>query len=362
MLNVIFNQNEIKNDELIRLIEDIKDIKIEDNMIKAQQKLSWVIKKLGYEVKCSFPANDRGDGKKGRINIMIYGLDKPVGICIDNKSYRKRSITKLNSVSEIYRILIVRSGNLKHLREGVHAAISLDIKGNDKKKGIYTITNLKNNKVYVGSSVNLGSRLNDHKHKLINNEHANIYLQNDWNKYGEDNFEFKIIKLVEMETDLPKEEKSLIDISKQEFGVYNISDPLEETHRGRFKKEKVKSKGSSKYSKQQVLDYMNENFSDKIQILHKHIPERKFFSKEKLDDWFRDNIKDQDIVNDINFLQFLKKWYNKNKFNIIETRIWKTAFKRLYGMNIEDYKYILVTSETLTELYETKYRVKKVQF
>ena len=61
--------------------------------------------------------------------------------------------------------------------------------------GIYKIKCLVNNKCYIGSSVNLASRLRRHKHDLIYNKHRNSYLQRAFNKYGEENFEVTILEL-----------------------------------------------------------------------------------------------------------------------------------------------------------------------
>ncbi len=60
--------------------------------------------------------------------------------------------------------------------------------------GIYLIKNLINNKVYVGQSVNIKDRWGSHKRKLNKNCHSNLHLQSSWNKYGEDNFEFKVLE------------------------------------------------------------------------------------------------------------------------------------------------------------------------
>lgn len=61
--------------------------------------------------------------------------------------------------------------------------------------GIYKITNIINNKLYVGStSSNFNKRWNCHKSTLRRNLHGNKYLQNSWNKYGEQSFDFEIIE------------------------------------------------------------------------------------------------------------------------------------------------------------------------
>lgn len=59
--------------------------------------------------------------------------------------------------------------------------------------GIYKITNLINNKVYIGQSVNIKKRIADHKYELNANHHCNSHLQNSYNKYRKDAFEFNII-------------------------------------------------------------------------------------------------------------------------------------------------------------------------
>ena len=58
--------------------------------------------------------------------------------------------------------------------------------------GIYTITCLKTNKVYVGQSINIKRRFFVHRSQLKNNHHRNSYLQKAWNKYGEENFVFEV--------------------------------------------------------------------------------------------------------------------------------------------------------------------------
>ena len=64
-----------------------------------------------------------------------------------------------------------------------------------KYKGyIYCIRNKINNKKYIGkTSWGINERLNKHKGQLINNKHYSKNLQEDFNKYGMDNFEFFIL-------------------------------------------------------------------------------------------------------------------------------------------------------------------------
>ena len=79
---------------------------------------------------------------------------------------------------------------------------------------IYGIENLVNDKLYVGQTRNeLNKRVNEHKCLLRNNGHSNLYLQNSWNKYGENKFRFFILEdgFTCLE-DLSEAEKFWIDV------------------------------------------------------------------------------------------------------------------------------------------------------
>lgn len=62
--------------------------------------------------------------------------------------------------------------------------------------GIYQIKNKTNNKIYVGSSLNIKRRFSDHRRLLKNNKHHSYKLQRAYNKYGESNFEFIVLEEV----------------------------------------------------------------------------------------------------------------------------------------------------------------------
>jgi len=66
----------------------------------------------------------------------------------------------------------------------------------EKIIGVYSITNLINGKIYIGSSVDIKQRHYEHISDLRRNVHHSIHLQRAWNKYSEDDFKFEIIELV----------------------------------------------------------------------------------------------------------------------------------------------------------------------
>ena len=66
------------------------------------------------------------------------------------------------------------------------------------KKGIYVIKNIITNKVYVGSAArNFIVRYNTHYNLLKKNQHFNKHLQDSWNKYKEENFQFRVLFICE---------------------------------------------------------------------------------------------------------------------------------------------------------------------
>ena len=96
--------------------------------------------------------------------------------------------------------------------------------GIGKISGIYKIINKVNGKYYVGMSSNIvKSRWKKHKRFLKDNIHWNKKLQNAWNKYGEENFEWKIIEIIEKEK-LNVIEQKYLDVAKNEqHTCYNLS-------------------------------------------------------------------------------------------------------------------------------------------
>lgn len=65
----------------------------------------------------------------------------------------------------------------------------------NKVSGIYTITNKVTGKLYIGESLDIYRRWHDeHIPQLKKNRHYNKELQDDFNKYGEENFSFEILQ------------------------------------------------------------------------------------------------------------------------------------------------------------------------
>lgn len=84
--------------------------------------------------------------------------------------------------------------------------------------GIYYLKNIENNKLYIGSSKNIRSRIYNHKNKFKNQKHSNPYLQNAVNKHGFEVFECGILEKCD-EKDLLSKEQYYLDTLKPEYNL-----------------------------------------------------------------------------------------------------------------------------------------------
>lgn len=125
--------------------------------------------------------------------------------------------------------------------------------------GIYKITNILNEKVYVGSSTNIKLRWMCHKSYLFRHVHYNLHLQCSWDKYGENYFIFTIIEECEFDILNIREEywieelkawdkeygynkdryvngrKIVSDVTKEKIRLSRIGTKLSEEHKERIR-------------------------------------------------------------------------------------------------------------------------------
>lgn len=72
-----------------------------------------------------------------------------------------------------------------------------EYKETPRPMGVFQIRNLKNDKVFVGSSLNLDGIFNRHRFALNAGSHQSKELQKDWNELGAENFAFEILEELE---------------------------------------------------------------------------------------------------------------------------------------------------------------------
>lgn len=124
------------------------------------------------------------------------------------------------------------------------------------KSGIYKITNVVNNKIYIGSTSNLYNRKHHHFSKLKHNKHSNPHLQNSYNKYGKDNFIFEILEECDINSLIEKEQYYLdsikCDYNKRVIAESNrgwkmpdeTKKKISEANKGRINTEEYKKRHS----------------------------------------------------------------------------------------------------------------------
>lgn len=89
--------------------------------------------------------------------------------------------------------------------------------------GIYKIISKTNGKSYFGSTNDFERRVHKHKCLLRKNIHDNKHLQNAWNKYGEENFEWKFVEKCEITVLLQREQYYLDEAKTNKHLYYNIN-------------------------------------------------------------------------------------------------------------------------------------------
>ena len=128
---------------------------------------------------------------------------------------------------------------------------------------IYKIENKINNFVYIGSTIQqINKRWNEHRLCLNKNKHHCLYLQNAWNKYGEENFLFEVIETHEnSELFIRNQEQMYIDKYKELNILYNTclyaESCLEKKHTEETKKKISESHKGKKVSEETKIKISN---------------------------------------------------------------------------------------------------------
>lgn len=177
--------------------------------------------------------------------------------------------------------------------------------------GIYYIKNTLNNNMYIGQSVNIKLRFCAHRSSLKNNKHYNEKLQEDFNKYGMDIFEFGILEECESEFLDELEQYYIKKYNTVESGYNNASGGL----KGFKSSEETKLKVSLHHA--DVSGKNNPAYGKTI--------------RERMGD---------------NYDTWLKNISETNKRFIVDNQIWKLVKHRvtkpcvlynLYGEKIKEY-------------------------
>lgn len=157
--------------------------------------------------------------------------------------------------------------------------------------GIYKITNLRNNRIYIGSTINFYKRCKSHYDSLDDNRHANNFLQHDFlktRKLGFD-FVFDVVEVVKEVRDnielLLEREQEWIDkhyddqeqcynfariAAKSRVGCFSVEDTPKSDRRRRTRTPEEKQKVANSvrefyknYGSEHLIQKLLENWSKK---------------------------------------------------------------------------------------------------
>lgn len=137
----------------------------------------------------------------------------------------------------------------------------------ENRSGVYQILNLVNGKRYIGSSICLERRLSTHLRNLRKGMHSNNYLQQAWNKYGEDSFSFKVLQICS-KYDLIFREQAFLDFydcsnSDNGYNFRSIAESNFGCHHRKDTKEKISNSEKGKQISEQTKLKLSSTFFSK---------------------------------------------------------------------------------------------------
>lgn len=126
--------------------------------------------------------------------------------------------------------------------------------------GVYRITNTVSKRIYIGSSYDINERQNKHFSDLKGLRHCNNFIQNSYNKHGEEAFIFEIIEECEKSQCLIREQwylDNIIDWDKD----YNLSRNACGGNNGKLSQSNIEE-----IFQLNNKGWTNKNISDKLNI------------------------------------------------------------------------------------------------
>lgn len=83
--------------------------------------------------------------------------------------------------------------------------------------GVFQIRNLVNGKIFIDSSTNMNAKWNRHKVQLGFGNNWITELQNDWKKFGAENFVFEVISELEEKDGVDNDYKSELAVLEEMY-------------------------------------------------------------------------------------------------------------------------------------------------
>jgi group I intron endonuclease len=168
--------------------------------------------------------------------------------------------------------------------------------------GVYIITNIVNNKVYIGSSVNIKKRVYRHFSELVNNKHYNRLLQRAYNKYTKKAFVVNVLCVCDKKETFNNEQvfldKHKSYIPKFGYNIMksalpdlpripnNVKKKISKTLAGRKASEETRKKLRESFTEERRLKQSIDRTGKSIKT---HCKQGHEFTTENSDYWFNKN-------------------------------------------------------------------------
>jgi len=154
----------------------------------------------------------------------LYREENKEKIVIEQKIYREKNKEKLAEKSKDYYI-----ANREQIKKKTMDRYYK--KSQQEPNCVYEIRNKTNNKVYIGQTTRGRIRWTQHLTELRGNYHKNKVLQEDFDKFGEEAFEWTILKEFESEDKdilLLEEARSIRQYTNEGAELYNLALTIEQ--------------------------------------------------------------------------------------------------------------------------------------
>ena len=232
--------------------------------------------------------------------------------------------------------------------------------------GIYMIANNITHNIYIGESLDIKRRRKEHYNALKTGQHYNLKMQHDYNLYGEESFEFKILQphlsynACRTKAELMIIENKYIKEYSKYFSLYNTEDTLDKVlinkniilEKKYFTCMEIRNYIVSILTHNNVIFRENKVFITRAITLSDHVQEKRKTQKriDRVKDVLRDYLDEYFYSGSIKYYNDARKEIDKRTFYFVKDvdLYYKFLEEHNYNRyidnikeNLENKKYIL---------------------